>query len=177
MTTKQKEKQRILDFDGFPGRWEIQKSAAETDRERFQTRMVIEEAGQLPAHRHPSAEESYEVLSGSLEVQVEGEWTTLSAGEKHTVPAGTIHSFKVSQPVEMINVHQPALRYEEYFRRFQKLKVERGVEMPPKRPKGMILLGMLQVEYEREFIATSPPQWLFRILARLGRLLGYELPK
>ena len=177
MTTEQREQQRIWDFDGFPGRWEILQSTADTDGERFQTRMTVEEPGQLPPHKHPVADESYEVLSGALEVQVEGEWTELSAGEKHTVPAGTPHSFRVSEPVEMINVHRPALRYEDYFRRFRKLKVERGVEMPPKGLKGMILLGMLQVEYEREFIAVSPPQWLFRILAGLGRLLGYKLPE
>lgn len=77
----------------------------------------------------------------------------------------------------MINAHRPALRYEEYFRRFHKLKTERGVQMPPKGFRGMVLLGMLQAEYEREFVGVNPPQWLFNLLARLGRLLGYQLPR
>lgn len=176
MTSEQREAERILDFDGFPGRWTIRKSRAESDGERFETRMTIEEPGELPPHKHPTAEESYEVLSGVLEVQVEGEWAELSAGEEHTVPSGTAHAFRNRGPVEVINVHQPALRYEEYFRRFHKLKTERGVEMPPKGFKGMVLLGMLQSEYEREFVGVSPPQWLFKLLARIGHVLGYKLP-
>lgn len=78
--------------------------------------------------------------------------------------------------MEVINVHKPALRYEEYFRRFNKLKTEAEVEMPPNSFRGMVLLGMLQAEYEREFIGVSPPQWLYKLLAGLGRLLGYRLP-
>lgn len=177
MTTDGNQQDRILDFEGFPGRWEIRKSSAETDGERFETRMEIEAPGELPPHKHPMAEESYEVLSGEVEVQVDGEWTKLSAGEKHTVAPGTAHAFRTVGPVEMINVHKPAMGYEEYFRRFHKLKTERGVEMPPNDPKGMILLGMLQSEYEKEFIGVSPPQWLFKILGGLGNLLGYELPE
>lgn len=178
MTTVHDEhKKRMLDFEGFPGYWEILESTADTDGERFKTRMQIDEAGELPPHKHPLAEESYEILSGTLQVQVEGEWTELTAGEKHTVPSGTAHSFRNKEPVEVVNVHKPALQYEEYFRRFHKLKTERGVEMPPKGPKGMILLGMLQSEYEEEFVGVSPPQWLFSLLGRLGRLLGYKLPE
>jgi len=48
--------------------------------------------------------------------------------------------------------------------------------MPAKGLSGMVLLGMLQAEYEREFVGVSPPQWLFKLLARLGCLLGYQLP-
>ena len=156
MTTEQEQAGRTLDFEGFPGCWDIRNSTEETDGERFKARMTIEEPGELPPHKHPRAEESYEVLSGTLQVQVEGEWTELAAGEKHTVPPGTAHAFKNEGLVEVINVHQPALRYEEYFRRFHKLKTERGVGMPPKGLKGMVLLGMLQSEYEREFVGVNP---------------------
>ena len=176
MTTAQSETNRTLDFEGFPGYWEIRKTSEETDGERFETRMKIESQGELPPHKHPAAEESYEVLSGTLWVQVDGEWKELTAGEKHTVSPGTSHSFRSEVPVEVINVHKPALRYEEYFRRFHKLKTERGVEMPPRGFKSMVLLSMLQMEYEQEFTGVNPPQWLFRILANLGRLLGYKLP-
>ena len=85
-------------------------------------------------------------------------------------------SFHNTGPVEILTVHKPAMRCEEYFRRFHKLKTERGVAMPPKGFKGMVLLGMLQAEYEREFIGVMPPQWLYKLLAGLGRLFGYQLP-
>jgi len=107
MISGAQDEERILDFEGFPGDWEILESAAGTGGERFKTRMQIDEAGELPAHKHPAAEESYEVLSGVLEVQVEGEWTELATGEKHTVPPGTAHAFRSKEPVEVINIHKP----------------------------------------------------------------------
>lgn len=167
---------RVLDFEGFPGRWEIRKSAADTDGERFETVMVIEERSELPPHAHPSAEESYEVRSGVLSVQVDGEWTELTAGETQVVPPGASHTFRNETPVEVINVHSPAMRFEEFFRRFHALKTERGVSMPPEGFESRVLLAMLLTEYRAEFVATSPPQWVFELLARFGRVLGYRLP-
>ena len=176
MQENQNTPDRTLDFEGFPGLWEIRKTSQEMNGERFETLMKVEEQGELPPHTHPQAQESYQVVSGALDVRVDGEWSTLETGEKHTVPPGTPHTFEVKGPVEMINVHQPAMGYEEYFRRFHKLKTEHGVEMPPRGLKSMILLGMLQMEYEEEFISTMPPQWVFRLLAGLGNLLGITLP-
>ncbi|HKJ59464.1 MAG TPA: cupin domain-containing protein [Halobacteriales archaeon] len=170
------DRRRVIDFEGFPGRWEVRKTAEDTDGERFETRMEIEEQSELPPHIHPEAEESYEVLSGVLEVQVDGEWTELTAGEAHTVPPGTVHSFRNESPVEVINVHSPALRYEEFFRTFQRLKTERGVSMPPSGFRATVLLAMLVSEYKREQVVASPPQWVFDGLAALGRVLGYRLP-
>lgn len=166
----------VWDFEGFPGRWEIRATAADTDGDRFETRMSVEDSGELPPHKHPHATERYEVLEGSLDVMVDGTWTTLSAGDTHEVPPGTPHAFRVRGPVMMINTHRPAMRYESYFRRFHRLKVDRGVEMPPKSFRGMVLLGMLQAQYEQEFIGVRPPQWLFRLMAWLGRVMGYSVP-
>lgn len=166
---------RILDFDGFPGKWEIRETTKETDGERFVTHIMIKQPGKLPTHKHPMAEESYKVLSGKLEVYQNRKWEQLNAGEQHTVPAGEPHAFRTDGFVEMINVHKPALRYEEYFRRFHKLKTELGVQMPPKSLGGMIRLGMLQANYEQEFIGVNPPQWFYKFMSGLGRLLGYRL--
>lgn len=176
MKAKQKQADRILDFNGFPGYWEIRKSTEDTDGEYFETKMKLEEPGELPPHRHPEAEESYEVLAGEIEVYADGDWFKLTAGEKHTVPPNEVHAFRNEGRAEVLNTHKPAMRYEAYFRRFHRLKTEAGVEMPPKGLRAMTLLAMLQVEYEREFISSNPPQWLFRLLAGLGRLLGYKIP-
>lgn len=167
---------RILDFGGFPGRWEILETAEETDGERFKTRMHLDERSELPPHIHPDAEESYEVLEGELEVQVDGEWSTVSAGEKRAIPAGTEHAFRNTGPAEVINVHRPAMRFEEFFRRFHRLKTERGVPIPPDGLRSAMLLAMLLVEHEEEQVAVSPPHWAFKVLAKLGNVLGYRLP-
>lgn len=47
--------------------------------------------------------------------------------------------------------------------------------MPPDGLKSSILLAMLVVEHEDEQRVVSPPQWVFKILARLGHLLCYRL--
>lgn len=176
-TTEAGERDRVLDFQGFPGRWEILETAEETDGERFTTRMELDERSELPAHVHSNAEERYEVVAGELEVQVDGEWSTVTAGERQVVPPGTEHAFRNETTAEVINVHSPALRFEEFFRAFHRLKTERGVDMPPDGPKSAILLAMLLVEYEDEQVVVSPPHWVFRVLATVGSVVGYRLPE
>jgi mannose-6-phosphate isomerase-like protein (cupin superfamily) len=168
---------RILDFQGFPGRWEILETTEETDGERFKTRMELEERSELPPHVHPTAEESYEVVAGELEVRVGEEWSMVSAGEKRVIPAGTEHAFRNPGSAEVINIHRPAMRFEEFFRRFHTLKTEREVSMPPDGLRAAVLLAMLLVEYEDEQVVVSPPHRVFRILARAGPVLGYRLPE
>ncbi|MDS0474551.1 cupin domain-containing protein [Natrinema sp. 1APR25-10V2] len=170
------EPNRVLDHEGFPGRWEILETADETDGERFKTRMELDEPGELPPHLHPTAEESYEVITGELEVQVKGEWSTVETGEKVVIPPDTEHAFRNAGPAEVINIHRPAMQFEEFFRGFHRLKTERGVPMPPNGLKSSILLAMLVVEHEDEQRIVSPPHWVFKILARVGHLLGYRLP-
>src|SRR5688500_16860345 len=61
-------------------------------REVIQVRVDFAPGAIAPAHRHPG-EEIVNVLSGSLEYQVEGRpAVTLRAGDVLFIPAGTIHS-------------------------------------------------------------------------------------
>jgi mannose-6-phosphate isomerase-like protein (cupin superfamily) len=179
MTTVDRGKQaRVLDFDGFPGRWEITESTSDTDGEFLEMRWEIEsvpEDGPF-VHTHPHAEEHYEVLSGVLEVYVDGEWMDVAAGEEHTVPPGTPHTFRNKTPVEVINIHEPALQHEEFFRRFHRLVTERGVSLPPEGFNDIVLLAMLTTEHEEDVYAVRPPHWVFKALTVLGRVLGYRLP-
>lgn len=170
---------RVLDFGGFPGRWEVTHSAEDPASERFETHWELNEVpdGDPFVHTHPVATERFEVISGVLEVYVDGEWEKVPGGETHTVQPGTVHSFRNTTPVELVNVHEPAMQYEEYFRRFHALVTEEGVSMPPSGFRAAVLIAMLTTEYEREFHSVSPPHWLLQVLAFLGRLRGYELPE
>lgn len=116
------------------------------------------------------------MLSGVLEVYQDGEWMDVPAGEKHIVPPDTPHTFRNKTPVEIINIHEPALQHEEFFRRFHQLVAERGVSLPPGGFSDIVLIAMLTVEHEEDIQAVSPPHWTFKILAGLGRVLGYHLP-
>lgn len=169
---------RILDWSGFPGRWKITHSTEDTEGEYLEMHFEIEgtTGNSPPLHTHPKAEESYEVLSGMLEVNVDGEWKQISAGEKHSVSPGTPHTFRNKEPVELINVHKPALEYERFFRRFHKLVTEHGVNLPPGNFKSFVLMGMLFADHEQEILSVKPPQFVMRTLAKVGRILGYQLP-
>jgi mannose-6-phosphate isomerase-like protein (cupin superfamily) len=170
---------RVLDWGGFPGRWEITRSTADTDGELLEMRFEIEtipEEGPF-VHTHPHAKERYEVVSGVLEVYVDGEWIEVTAGEEHTVLPGTPHTFRNKTPIEMINIHEPALQHEEFFRKFHRLVTERGVSLPPEGFNDMVLIAMLTTEHEEDIYAIRPPHWIFKGLAGLGRVLGYHPPE
>ena len=46
-----------------------------------------------PAHKHIKKEETFQVLSGSLDIVLDGEEKTLTEGQQQTVERGQMHSF------------------------------------------------------------------------------------
>ena len=156
---------------------EITHSTADTDGEYLEMRFEINSitGDSPPVHIHPKAEESYKVISGTLELNVDGEWKQVQAGKKHSVSPGTPHTFRSKEPVELINVHRPALDYERFFRRFHKLATQQGVSLPPNTFKSFLLLGMLFSAHEQEVVSVKPPQFVMRASAAIGKLLGYQL--
>jgi mannose-6-phosphate isomerase-like protein (cupin superfamily) len=170
---------RILDFGPMGMWWEITRSTADTGGELFEAINVLAPtfAGP-PVHVHPTAEESYAVVSGTLGVCVGGEWRKLAAGESVTVPAGTPHTLRNDSGVEvrLVNVHKPAQEFERFFRRLQGLAASGRVAFPPRGLRSAMLLAMLFSEHPREVISVRPPRWVMSALARVGRTLGHKLP-
>ena len=170
---------RVLDFAPIGMWWEITRSTADTSGELFEAINVIAPGFEgPPLHIHPTAEESYAVVSGTLDVCVDGEWRKLTAGESVTVPAGTPHTLKNESgaEVKLVNVHKPAQQFERFFRRLHALACSGRVTFPPKGLQSAILLSMLFTEHRQEVVSVKPPCWLMKALARVGRILGYKLP-
>lgn len=70
-----------------------------------------------PPHLHPSQDERFVVLSGAVEVKVDGEARTLRSGDELVVPSGTPHEFG-GHATEDGTVRwevRPALRMREFF--------------------------------------------------------------
>jgi len=127
---------------------------------------------------HPTAEESYEVVEGALEVFMNEEWSTVRAGEKATVPAGVPHSVRnhSDEPVRIVNIHQPAQRFEAFFRDMHRLIHEGKIKrLPPKDPRSAIYAAMLFGKYPEEIRTTKPPNGVFKALALVGRALRFRL--
>jgi mannose-6-phosphate isomerase-like protein (cupin superfamily) len=170
---------RVLDFGPVGMWWEITRSTADTGGELFEAINVLapDFAGP-PLHIHPTAEESYAVVSGALDVCVGGRWRSLGAGESATVPAGTPHTLRNESGAEvrLVNVHRPALDFERFFRRLRDLACSCGVALPPKGLRSAILVSMLFTEHPREVISVKPSRRVMRALALAGQALGYKLP-
>jgi len=170
---------RVLDFAPIGMWWEITRSTADTAGELFEAVNVIAPgfAGP-PLHLHPHATESYDVSSGILDVCVNGRWRQLAPGESLTVPPGTPHTLKNGHSVEvrLRNVHKPALGFERFFRRFHTLVCSGRLKLPPKDLTSVILISMLFSDHPREIISVQPSGGFMRVMAFIGRLLGYKLP-
>ncbi|MEO8421258.1 MAG: cupin domain-containing protein [Hyphomicrobium sp.] len=170
---------RILDFAPVGMWWEITRSTADTRGALLEAVNVIapDFAGP-PLHIHPAAEESYSVLSGTLDVCVDGIWQRLSAGQSVTVAAGTPHTLRNTSgsEVRLVNTHSPALDFEHFFRRLHALVNDRGVRLPPKDFASLVLISMLFVAHKREIVSADPPAFVMRLLAFTGKLMGYKLP-
>lgn len=172
--------ERVLDFrPTLPMRWEISRTAAESDGALFETvNCVGPGVGGPPVHVHAQAEETYAVLEGELEVLLDHSWTTVRAGEKATVPPGTRHTLRnaSSKPVRFVNGHRPALRFEQMFRDFNAIIQSGKVKsLPPKDPRSLLYAALFFVEYADVQLVTSPPQPVLGALAKLARLIGMRL--
>jgi quercetin dioxygenase-like cupin family protein len=96
----------------------IIRSSRQTDGAYLEMEWDLPAGGWAPgAHIHPGLTEEYEVLDGSLDVQIGGEWKTLQQGESAVVPRGALHTFRGGNvPARVRNVHSPALDFEPYIR-------------------------------------------------------------
>jgi mannose-6-phosphate isomerase-like protein (cupin superfamily) len=129
------------------------------------------------AHVHPSQEERFEVLSGSLGMKVGGEKVVAGPGQRVTVPAGTAHTFWNAGDTEAHFVCEisPALQFESLLETMFALAADGKTNR-----KGMPNPLRLAVIANWHFDTVQlpfPPAILQRIGlalgAPLGRLLGY----
>ncbi len=126
-------------------------------------------------HYHPEQEETYRILEGTLEVYRDDKWSAVQAGKSLTVPQGAVHGFQNASetPVRFLNVHRPALAFQEHLETLDRLS-RAGKIRGTKDPRSLIYMSMSAVEH-RPDVAVKPPQWVVRGLAFIGRRLGYRL--
>jgi mannose-6-phosphate isomerase-like protein (cupin superfamily) len=172
--------ERKLDFHPvMEMRWEITRDTTDTGGELFEaTNWLGPQMVGPPVHVHPTAEESYEVVEGALDVFIDGEWRTLRAGETATVRAGAPHTLRnpTAEPVSIVNIHRPALQLEPFFREMHALIQQGKIKrLPPKEPRSAIYAAMLFTKYPNEIRVTKPPNGVFRALALVGRALRFKL--
>ena len=129
-------------------------------------------------HVHPSQDEHFSILEGSVGFRVGGQTLELKAGQSVTVPAGTSHRFWNAGEREAHFVAEvtPALHFEELLATMFSLANEGKTNR-----KGMpnpFRLAVIAKAYFDTVRLPFPPTWVQRIglaiAAPLGRMLGYS---
>ena len=68
----------------------------------------LDEGAGPPEHTHPYEDESFYVLSGSVDVRVGDEEFSAEAGSFVLMPKGVPHSFRVTSAARMLTIMSPA---------------------------------------------------------------------
>jgi len=170
---------RELDFHpGMGMRWEISRTSAETSGELFESVNWLDpRMPGPPVHVHPNAEESFEVIEGSLDVFANGEWKPLGPGEKAAVPPGEPHTLgnRSDRPAKVITRINPAGDSEAFFAHLHRLIHEGKIKrLPPGEPRSAIYAAMLFKRYQGEIQVTGPLDAVFGALNLVGRTLRLE---
>lgn len=132
-----------------------------------------------PVHMHPHQEDSYTVLSGILDVYVDGKLHQVGAGQSLAVPKGTPHTLKNShgEEIRLINRHTPAMNFQGMMATLHRLVTSGKVKsLPPKDLSSVIYLSMLFMRYKEDVVSVKPPSFVMAAMAFIGRRLGYRLP-
>jgi quercetin dioxygenase-like cupin family protein len=126
-------------------------------------------------HYHPRQEETYDVLEGTLDVSLHGQWRQVQAGESLTVPPGAVHGFRNTSgtSVRFVNIHRPALGFQEHLETVDRL-TRAGKVRGTKDIRSLIYLSMSAVEHEPD-VPVRPPHLAIKTLAAIGRRLGFRL--
>ncbi|HEX3589035.1 MAG TPA: cupin domain-containing protein [Pseudonocardiaceae bacterium] len=131
-----------------------------------------------PRHWHPSQDEHFEVLSGSVRVTAGEVDRVLTAGERIDIPHGTVHQFwnESTEPATVRWLVRPAGRSVDWFTSIDAL--QRTGRVGRDGMPGILAFAVFLTEYRDVFRLATPAAPLVRaalaLLARLGRLCGYR---
>jgi mannose-6-phosphate isomerase-like protein (cupin superfamily) len=127
-------------------------------------------------HIHPRQDETYVVLSGTLELFLDHQWRSVRPGQSVTIPRGTVHAFRNSSGsvARVSNAHKPGLRTQAYFESLEDL-IRQGKVNGIRGLKNGVYLSLHSMEFRQEFVSVRPPDWLIRVTAKVGAAFGLQL--
>ncbi|HYG95588.1 MAG TPA: cupin domain-containing protein [Solirubrobacterales bacterium] len=127
-----------------------------------------------PKHFHPEQDERFEVLEGTVKVELEGEVRELGEGDSLAIPRGAVHRLwnPAEEAARAIWQTAPAGRTEQWFRALDALhREDEGGQPSP------LAYGVLLNEY-RDVFRLAGPDFLLKpalaLLATIGGARGYS---
>jgi quercetin dioxygenase-like cupin family protein len=154
---------KILENPVSGERITFRKTAADTDGELLEFDLELTPEGQVPGkHVHPSQEERFEVLAGTMKFKMGRKTVIAEAGEVVTVPAGVAHKFAngSDEPAHVRVQVRPALEMERLFETAVALAKE-GRTTGKGMPKPLDL-ALYVSEFSDEVQGAFPPVWTQR---------------
>lgn len=159
------------------------KTTRDTKGQSFGFEFVAPPGWTVSEHIHPRQEERTQMISGTLNGSVAGEWTALSPGEVRIVPPGVAHAWENPSDEEEARfsvAFSPALNMESGFETTWGLARD-GKATKAGVPKNPLQLAVLASEHKDEAYLTNLPIPLQKALvgaislpAPVGRVLGYR---
>jgi quercetin dioxygenase-like cupin family protein len=134
-------------------------------------------SGKLPVrHLHPEQVETFEIKSGELKLELNGNTSVLKAGDKIVIPKGIPHQWwnnSATNPTELLVTFEPALNTETFFEQFFGLcndnKTDNG------NPKFMQMMAMIN---KYQLYIAGPPVAIQKImgvvLGSIAKVIGYK---
>jgi len=156
----------------------FRKTSAETNGEAVVVEAFVQPSGAVAAaHVHPSQDERFQILKGTVGFKLDGQELMGRPGDRILVPAGTSHKFwnAGEDEAHFVCEIRPALQFEELIETMFALANDGKTNR-----KGMPNLLRLAVIANAHFDTVQlpfPPAWLQKaglaLAAPVGRLAGY----
>lgn len=155
-------------------------TAADSGGERLRFELILEPGAQgPPEHVHLEQTERFEVISGRIGAKLDGREQSLGPGAALTVPAGAPHTWWSvgREEARVLTELTPALEAEGFFETIYGLARDGKLDAKA-RPHPLQMAVLLDGRHRGEIYLARPPvavqKALFRLLAPIGRRLGYR---
>jgi mannose-6-phosphate isomerase-like protein (cupin superfamily) len=156
----------------------FRKTSAETDGEAVLIECFVRPSGFVAmAHVHPTQQERFEIVAGSLKFKVDGQELPAGPGDRILVPAGSRHQFwnAGDEEAHFVCEVRPALQFEQLLETMFSLAAD-GKTNKKGMPSPLRLAVIARAHFDTVRL-PFPPAWVQRagltLGAPLGRLFGY----
>ena len=99
--------------EAFPGVW---LQVVQCGEKLMMTRVTARKGALFPEHSHPHEQMGY-VVSGSMELTIDGESHVMGPGDTYLVPGGKLHSARALEDFDVIDGFSPPR--EDYIEMFE----------------------------------------------------------
>ncbi len=131
-----------------------------------------------PEHYHPYQENRFKIISGKLCFKINGKELIAVKDDVISIPKNVPHHFWNPEPATAHYIQEffPALQIDVLFETF--FALSRDKKLNKNGSPNIFRAALIMLRHEKE-IRLAKPGWFiqkmfFRVLARMGRLLGYS---